>query len=252
MFRLKLYAVSDMLLSFFGEGYVLGVFRRGMLLKLGSAFVSILFAPELSHPLSAVIKRGALAFPVFPGMKARLEKGALYIGDNLVNLYPGVVWNPRVFTLSKFGVLKIRDVLSSVNIASVSEQIEEWCCACERKLKRESEVAFVREVLSMIGFGEGSTPLADDVIGGMMLGLFLVGDRELLLSLRKGILMNRDKTSEYSLKMMLLFSAGLVPWSLKAFLAAPCERRLRRVLSLGSSSGLGMLRGIKAVLRSVE
>ncbi len=252
MFRLKLYAASDMFLSFFGKGYVLGVFRRGILFKLGSTFVSVLFDPELSHPLSAVIKKGALTFPVFPGMRAQLKKGLLCIEDNLVYFHSGIVWNPRVFTLSKFGVLKVKNVLSSVNIASVSEQIEKWCCACERKLKWESEAAFVREVLSMMGFGEGSTPLADDVIGGMILGLFLIGDRKLLLSLRKGVLMNRDRTSEYSLKMMLLFSAGLVPWSLKAFLTAPCERRLRRVLLLGSSSGLGMLRGIKAVLRSIE
>ncbi|MCD6364049.1 MAG: DUF2877 domain-containing protein [Synergistetes bacterium] len=250
MSNLKLYAVSRVLLRFSGRGYVIGNFKRGILLKLGSAFVSILFVPELSHPLSVVAKRGGLAFPVFLGMRARLENRILYLGDNLIPLDSGFIWNPRVPFLSKTHLLQVRDVLS--DLPPLHESLEIWCRACEESLRKGREISFVEEAISMLGFGEGSTPLADDIIGGMALGLLLTRESNTLSFLRREMLRFRDKTAEYSFKMILLLSTGLVPWSLRTFLIAPCERKLRKVLSLGSSSGLGMLRGIKTILYAIE
>jgi len=250
------------------KGQVVSSFSGGinLLFEGGEAFVSVQTHAIPLHPWAIEIAGEAFLFA--EGTPVSAEEGDLLVGDTRIVLSSVQIEN---LSLPRFSAEEA--AIARRNFPILAHFVEEaqktlppdpFQPQIDAILRHWHESGEVDILLDLIGLGAGSTPSGDDVLVGILAGLYVIegGDlesEEVLPHLRTVVCSNvRGRTPLPSAQMLLVAceqSFGEPILDLLTDLTAvdtPGDKLLQgaeRVAQLGHQSGLAILLGLTKSLR---
>jgi hypothetical protein len=243
------------------RGRVVSVHRRAVNLRLEDGLLLVLL------PEGTPIHPWALAAP--------LDCSRLRPGDAVVVAEDALEAGPLLVTLegAEFVELRLRarpNAWPAEAARVVSEHLpprppdDPFETILTPALDRFSAGGEARDLVTLVGLGEGLTPSGDDALVGVLAGLDALADADGdALAERRALAealepVTGERTSALSAQMLAAASAGLyaepVLWMAQSLSGetATAEEAAKALLGMGHRSGLDTLRGLAAALARAQ